>query len=88
MRAFFFRYGYNSRMDVFYFIIRHTPFWSVPGFCISLEFAYLYWLKDRKKTTRSFLMIAFFCFISTCYYVYIGGPERSVNFLKEFYNNY
>lgn len=65
-------------MDVVYFLLRYTPFWAVPTMLIGAEFAYIYWLKSRKKIVAFFIMISFFSFIMVLYYIFLGGPEKTV----------
>lgn len=68
-------------MEVVYFIIRYTPFWAVPLLMISLEFAYIYWLKSLRKMALSFILLGFISFLMTAFYYWAGGPDNAV---KEF----
>ncbi len=65
-------------MDEIYFLIRYTPFWSIPVFIISAEFTYLLWLRKKKKWVLMFSIFAILSFICTVFYYINGGPEKSV----------
>ncbi|MDA8793914.1 hypothetical protein N9N67_11755, partial [Bacteriovoracaceae bacterium] len=62
----------------FYFFIRHTPFWAVPIILISAEFSYVFWIRKKKKSLVFFISIAFMSLIFLIFYIYAGGPEKSV----------
>ncbi|MFT6632317.1 MAG: hypothetical protein ACJAS4_002280 [Bacteriovoracaceae bacterium] len=65
-------------MEEIYFLIRFTPFWSIPILLISGEFAYLFWIRKKKKWMMICAGIAFFNFCMTIIYYINGGPEKSV----------
>jgi hypothetical protein len=65
-------------MEELYFLIRYTPFWSIPVFLISGEFSYLFWIRKKKRGMLIFGGIAVFAFIMTILYYINGGPEKSV----------
>lgn len=75
-------------MVEFYFIVRHIPWWSVPFIIVGLEFAYLNWLKKKKKTAYCFILIAFVGLISISFYVWAGGPDKSVRFFKKMHRDF
>lgn len=70
-------------MDTFYFIIKYTPFWAIPLFIISGEFAYIYWLKSIKKVSIFFILLAFISVCFIVHYYVAGGPDRSVQFFMD-----
>lgn len=71
-------------MDEIYFLIRFTPFWSIPILLLGVEFSYLFWLRKKKKAVFLCLALSFFCLISTVGYYLLGGPEKSVKAAMEF----
>lgn len=74
-------------MTEIYFLARHTPFWAVPLFVLGGEFGYLFWLKKKKATAMACLLIAFIGFASCCFYVWAGGPEKSVKKIMKMHRN-
>ena len=70
-------------MAEIYFIVRYTPFWAIPLLMISMEFAYLFWVRKKKKLIAFCMTLATLSFSSLVFYYYIGGPEKSVRFLME-----
>jgi hypothetical protein len=70
-------------MDTLYFLVRFTPFWSIPVFMISFEFAYLFWLRKKKKKMMVFVIFLVFSALSTAFYYIAGGPEKSVRVVIE-----
>jgi drug/metabolite transporter superfamily protein YnfA len=77
-------------MDEIYFLTRYIPFWAVPLLLIGGEFAYLFWVRKKKKWVTLCTMLAIISFCSLIYYWWAGGPEKSVQFLMKivrFYTN-
>lgn len=74
-------------MNEVYFLARHTPFWAVPLLVLGCEFGYMFWLKKKKKSASFSLMIALIGFMSISFYVWAGGPEKSVSFLKKMHRD-
>ncbi len=68
-----------------YFMLRHTPFWAVPLIVLGGEFAYMFWLKKKKKSATVALMIALVGLMAISFYMWAGGPEKSVKFVKKLY---
>jgi hypothetical protein len=68
-------------MDEIYFLVRFTPFWAVPILLISLEFAYLFWLRKKKRFMLLFLSMSLNSLVALIFYYWAGGPERSVKYL-------
>lgn len=68
-----------------YFLARHTPFWAIPTMIFGAEFGYMFWLKKKKRSAVLCVMLAMFGFASTSFYVWAGGPEKSVKVLKKWY---
>jgi hypothetical protein len=74
-------------MQEIYFLARHTPFWAIPLMVLGLEFAYLFWLRKKKKIAYLCLMIALVGVFATGFYVWAGGPEKSVKIIKKMHIN-
>ncbi len=75
-------------MVEFYFIVRHIPWWAVPFVVMGGEFAYFFWLKKKKKSAYCFLLIALMGLISISFYVWAGGPDKSVKFFKKMHQEF
>lgn len=75
-------------MEMIYFLARYTPFWSIPGLMISGEFAYLFWIRKKKKIMLTCACLAAFCGTCTVMYFIAGGPEKSVKALIELISYY
>jgi hypothetical protein len=70
-------------MTEFYFMIRHTPFWAIPLIIIAGEFAYIFWLRKKKKSARACLIIMILPMLALSWYYYAGGPDKAVRkFMK------
>lgn len=65
-------------MDIFHFILKYTPFWSIPLIMICMEFAYIYWLKSIKEVAKAFMAVAFVCVLALGHYIWSGGPDGVV----------
>ena len=65
--------------DEVYFLVRYTPFWSIPLFLLGAEFFYLFWVRKKKKPMTFCLMISVFSLVCTVAYYIAGGPEKSVD---------
>jgi hypothetical protein len=70
-------------MTEFYFIVRHTPFWAIPLIVIAGEFAYIFWLRKKKKSVRACLIIMILPMLALGWYYYAGGPDKSVRKLMK-----
>jgi hypothetical protein len=68
-----------------YFMIRHTPFWAVPLIVLGGEFGYMFWLKKKKKSATICLMLGILGLMAISFYVWAGGPEKSVKVVKKIY---
>lgn len=75
-------------MQEIYFLARHVPFWAVPLMVLGAEFAYLFWLRKKKSTVVFCLIIAFIGFAAISFYVWAGGPEKSVKFIKKMHRDH
>lgn len=65
------------------FLLRHTPFWSVPTFVIAGQFSYIYWLKGYRKIAAILGLLVLISFIVTLFYIWAGGPDNAPHvFLK------
>ncbi len=65
-------------MTEIFFIIRHAPFWTIPVMILTTEFGYLFWLRKNKRGFKVCVTIFGIAFCFLTFYVYSGGPERSV----------
>jgi hypothetical protein len=75
-------------MQEIFFLARHVPFWAVPFMVLGLEFAYLFWLRKKKILVAFYLMIALIGLLATIFYVWAGGPERSVRYIKKLHRDH
>jgi len=75
-------------MHEIYFLARHAPFWGIPLVILGLEFAYLFWLKKRKRAAAIYFLLFVMGLSSTIFYFWAGGPERSVNIIKKIHRSY
>ncbi|RLA62519.1 MAG: hypothetical protein DRQ89_09435 [Epsilonproteobacteria bacterium] len=65
------------------FLLRYTPFWSVPIFIIAGQFSYIYWLKGYRKISLSLASLVLISFVVTLFYIWAGGPDNTPQmFLK------
>lgn len=70
-------------MQEIYLLARHTPFWAIPIAILGAEFAYLFWLKKKKVKAVVCLWLVFIGLSSTIFYVWSGGPDKSVKMIKK-----
>ena len=75
-------------MQEVYFLARHVPFWAVPLIVLGGEFAYLFWLRKKKGTVVLCLMIALVGLMAISFYIWAGGPEKSVKILKKIHRDH
>jgi len=73
-------------MNTLQFLIRHTPFWAIPLIFLSVEFAYIYWLRERKRVARTFIALGVFCLACLVFYYMAGGPEKAPGRFWQFFN--
>lgn len=71
-------------MQEIYFMARHVPFWAIPMVLIAGEFAYLFWLRRKLKWASLCVVLCLFGLLSNIFYIYAGGPEKSVKSIKRF----
>lgn len=71
-------------MQEIYFLARHVPFWAVPLVLIAGEFAYLFWLRKKKKWALLCLFLCLSGLLFNIFYIHVGGPEKSVKSIKHF----
>lgn len=81
MRALFF----EAIVVEIYFLARHTPFWAVPFLVLGAEFGYVFWLRKKKNLAYMCLCISLIGFMSISFYMWAGGPEKSVKVIKKAY---
>jgi hypothetical protein len=75
-------------MQEIYFLARHTPFWAIPLIVLGGEFAYLFWLRKKKASVALCLGLALVGALATSFYVWAGGPEKSVKVLKKLHRDH
>lgn len=75
-------------MQELYYLARHVPFWAIPLIIMGGEFAYLFWLRKKKRSAIFCLIFAFIGFVSIIFYVWAGGPSKSVKVLKKMHRDY
>jgi len=68
-------------MDALFFIVKYIPFWAVAIIFIAGPFGYLFWIKDIPKLVYLCLFLCFVSFVSVIYWIWAGGPQKSVDFL-------
>lgn len=66
-----------------FFIARHTPFWAVPLMILSAEFGYMFWLRKKKRSLGLCIFIFIIATSALSFYIWAGGPERSVKVIKK-----
>ena len=74
-------------MQEVYFLARHVPFWAIPLIILGGEFAYLFWLKKKKASASICISIAFIGLVSISFYIWAGGPEKSVKVIKKIHRD-
>jgi hypothetical protein len=75
-------------MDLLYFIVKYTPFWSIPMIIISVSTCYLLWIKDVRKLIPVFVVAGAVSFIFLVFWIWAGGPDRSVQELQVLLNSF
>jgi hypothetical protein len=75
-------------MQEIYFLVRHAPFWGIPLLILGSEFAYMFWLRKKKKSAFIYLTLAIIGLSTSSFYFWAGGPEKSVKMVKKFYRDY
>lgn len=68
-------------MAIAIFILRYTPFWSIPLFIIFAELAYIYCRKGKIKLVILFTLSSLFFILCTILYYFGGGPEKATKTL-------
>jgi hypothetical protein len=64
-------------IDALFFLIRHTPFWAIPGLFIFGHYGYIYWLKGIKDLAVFMFALNAISFLFLAFYIWEGGPERA-----------
>lgn len=76
------------RMQEVYFLTRHTPFWAIPLIVLGAEFGYLFWLRKKKANMMVCLLLVCFGMSAVSFYIWAGGPEKSVKVIKQLRREY
>ena len=74
--------------DELYILTRYTPFWAIPLLLISLECAYLFWIRKKTKFIVLSITLAFISLSAVGFYYWAGGPEKSVKRVKKTVREY
>ena len=74
-------------MSVILFLLKHTPFWTVPVMLICGQFAYLYWLKEVRHISYMLASVIFLCMLITLFYIVAGGPDKAPEAFMRFLNS-
>jgi drug/metabolite transporter superfamily protein YnfA len=75
-------------MTEIFFLARHIPFWATALIVLGGEFGYLFWLKKKKKTATLCLMIVLIGLAANVFYIWAGGPEKSVKIIKKMHRDH
>ena len=70
--------------DVIYFLLRFIPFWAIPVMLISMQFCYIYWLKEVRWIAFILGAVVLICLLLIIYYFYAGSPDNSAQYFQEF----
>jgi len=65
-------------MDLFYFLLRYIPFWTIPIAMIAGEFGYIYWLKSYQRLAYLLFFVTIICISLNGFYFWAGGPDKVV----------
>ncbi|MBT4792838.1 MAG: hypothetical protein HON90_14785 [Halobacteriovoraceae bacterium] len=68
-------------MNEIYFLVRYTPFWSIPLLLIGAEFSYLFWMRKKVKMVAFCSVFSVWGLVATVAYYVAGGPEKSVKLI-------
>ena len=71
-------------IEIIHFALKYTPFWAIPLLMICIQFAYIYWSKKYRFTSKSFITIGVLSFFSIIYYIWAGGGEPAVQYFLDF----
>ncbi|PIK13863.1 hypothetical protein [Halobacteriovorax sp. JY17] len=71
-------------MDIVFFVIRYTPFWSIPVIFIAGYFTYTYWIKDIRIVSAVFSFVGLLALLLLLYWIVVGGPDASVQQILQF----
>ena len=74
-------------MQEVFFLARYIPFWAAPLIILGGEFAYLFWLKKKKASASICVSIALIGLAAISFYVWAGGPEKSVKVIKKIHRD-
>lgn len=64
--------------DALHAALRYIPWWAVPSFVISFQFANIYFAKERRRAAWFFTCACAVSVLSLAWYIYAGSPTRSV----------
>lgn len=75
-------------MDEIYFLARYAPFWAVPLLLIAGEFAYVAWIRKKKKWVFFCVTLCVIGAASLVFYYWAGGPEKTVQYIMKLHHFY
>lgn len=73
-------------MDALFFAVKYIPFWSIPSIFIAGPFAYLFWIKDIPRLQYICMLVTFLNTLFVIYWIWAGGPNKSVRFIIDVIN--
>ncbi|GAB4021357.1 MAG: hypothetical protein Fur0010_24370 [Bdellovibrio sp.] len=73
-------------LDSFLFLLRYIPFWAIPVMMISIQFGYMYWLKEVPRAAYVCVVVAAICSLFIIYYLWAGTPDNSAQYFLKFFN--
>ncbi len=75
-------------LDATYFLLRYTPFWTVPLIMICGQFGCLYWVKEVKWASYMFFVAGSASFVCLIFYVFQGSPDKAAGAFDSFLRNF
>jgi dolichyl-phosphate-mannose--protein O-mannosyl transferase len=75
-------------LDTLYFLFRYIPFWAIPLLMISMQFGYIYWIKEVREASYVLYSFAAICGFFLIYYIYAGSPDNSARILDDAIRNF
>jgi hypothetical protein len=64
-------------------MIRYTPFWAIPLMMMSMQFGYMYWIKEVRWISYVLYSCAGVCGLFLAYYIYAGSPDNSARIFDD-----
>lgn len=74
-------------LDFALYLLKYIPFWAVPVLILSLQFGYIFYVKEIKKVYIPCFSLAVISSFLILYYLYAGSPVRSPGYFYQFIQN-